>query len=142
MSIEDVKLLIVSAKSAEREVSRFRAEIDKKREELIGIPSALCVDKVVTSEKISMPERVYFRLEQLYDLYSAALQRQYEKLTQLESAIAELDTIEQEIVRAWIDGKTEEQIGATIGYTGRTVRNYKRRILLKLANKQSLPPIS
>lgn len=142
MSIEDVKLLILSAKSAEREVARFRAEIDKKREELIGIPSALCADKVVTSEKISMPERVYFRLEQLYDLYSAALQRQYEKLTQLESAISELDTIEQEIVRAWIDGKTEEQIGATIGYTGRTVRNYKRRILLKLANKQSLPPIS
>lgn len=134
MSIEDVKLLIISAQSAEREVARFRSEIDKKREELIGIPSALCADKVVASEKISMPERVYFRLEQLYNLYSSALQRQYEKLTQLESAIAELDTIEQEIVRAWIDGKTEEQIGAQVGFSRPTVSRYKRRILIKMSN--------
>lgn len=134
MSIEDVKLLILSAQSAEREVARFRSEIDKKREELIGIPSALCAEKVVASEKISMPERVYFRLEQLYNLYSAALQRQYEKLMQLESAIAELDTIEQEIVRAWIDGKTEEQIGAQVGFSRPTISRYKRRILIKMSN--------
>lgn len=49
--------------------------------------------------------------------------------------IGRLDPIEQEIVRAWTVGRTEEQIGEQVGYSGRNIRRIKRRILIKLAEK-------
>ncbi len=135
MTIEEVKSLISSARSIEREVKRMKEEIEARRDELTSVKSALGGSVVVmSSERLSMPENVYFRLEELYNQYSAALQHQYDKRDEIETAITELDPLEQEIVRAWIDGKTEEQIGEKVGYSDRTVRNYKKRILVKLAN--------
>lgn len=134
MNIDEVKNLITSARSIEREERRMRDEIEALRDDLTSIKSGLgsCV-AVKSSEKVSMPERVYFRLEKLYDQYSATLQRLTDKRAEIETAIAELEPIEQEIVRAWIDGKTEEQIGATVGYSRRSVQYIKRRILLRLS---------
>ena len=137
MTTEEVKEMIQSAKSIERESVRMKQEIEQRREELLSIKSTLGGDRVMSSEKLSMPERVYFRLEELYMQYSDTLQRLYESRKALERAISELDPIEQEIVRAWIDGKTEEQIGATVGYSWRTVHRYKKRILLKMSNVTS-----
>lgn len=143
MTIEEVKALIASARSIEREVKRMREEIEELRQTLLSVKSSLRASTpVLTSESLSMPERVYFRLEELYNQYSAMLQKQYDKTAEIEEAIAQLDPLEQEIVRAVIAGKTEEQIGAQVGYSDRTVRNYKKRILIKLSEIKSLPPIS
>lgn len=143
MTVEEVKLLIQSVKSTERESKRLKQEIERRREELLSIRSTLGgSERVVSSEKLSMPERVYFALEKLYTQYSDALQRLYDSRAEIERVISTLDPIEREIVYAWIDGKTEEQVGAQVGYTGRTVRNYKKRILIKLSMSKSLPPIS
>ncbi len=134
MTIDEVKNLISSARSIEREVKRMEEEIEARRDELTSIKSALGGSvAVMSSERISMPENVYFRLEELYNQYSAALQRQYDKRDEIETAITELDPLEQEIVRAWIDGKTEEQIGATVGYSRRSIQYIKKRILLRLS---------
>lgn len=132
----EVKSLILSAQSIERESRRIKQEIDKRREELLSIPSALSRERIVSSEKLSMPERVCFCLESLYVQYSDVLQRLHVKRDEIEQAISTLEPLEQEIVRAWRDGKTEEQIGATVGYSDRTVRNYKKRILIKLSNTE------
>lgn len=142
MTTEEVKDMIQSAKSIERESVRIKQEIEQRREELLSVKSTMGGERVISSEKLSMPERVYFCLEKLYTQYSDALQRLHDKRGEIDRAISALDPIEQEIVLAWIDGKTEEQIGATVGYTGRTVRNYKKRILVKLSNAKSLPSIS
>ncbi len=134
MTIEEVKSLISSARSIEREVKRMKEEIEARRDELTSVKSALGGSvAVMSSERISMPENVYFRLEELYNQYSAALQRQYDKRDEIETAITELDPLEQEIVRAWIDGKTEEQIGAKVGYSRPTISRCKKRILIKLS---------
>lgn len=135
MTVEEVKLLIQSAKSTERESKRLKQEIERRREELLSIRSALGgSERVVSSEKLSMPERVYFALEKLYTQYSDALQRLYDSRAEIERVISTLDPIEQEIVHAWIDGKTSDQIGRGVGYSDRTVKRYKKRILLKLSN--------
>lgn len=135
MTIEEVKSLITSARSIEREVERMKQEIEDKRQELLSIKSSLgVVAPVILSEKLSMPERVCFRLEELYTQYDLMLKRQLDKRDEIESAITALEPIEQEIVRAWISGKTEEQIGRKIGYSWRTVHRHKKQILLKLAN--------
>lgn len=134
MTTEEVKELIESAKSTEREVERMRAEIEQRREELLTVRSSMSGgDRVINSEKLSMPERVYFRLEELYVQYNDVLQRLSDKQREIENAISALDPLEQEIVRAWIDGKTEEQIGATVGYSRPTIARRKKRILLKLS---------
>lgn len=142
MTKDDVKAMIQCVKSIERESVRIKQEIEQRREELLSIKSTMGGDRVISSEQLSMPERVCFSLEKLYAQYSDVLQRLHDKRSEIETAIATLDPIEQEIVRAWIDGKTEEQIGITVGYSGRTVRNYKKRILVKLSNVKSLPLIS
>ncbi len=142
MTTDEVKAMIQSVKSIERESVRIKQEIDQRREELLSIKSTMGGDRVMSSEQLSMPERVCFSLEKLYTQYSDVLQRLQDKRIEIETAISALDSIEQEIVRAWIAGKTEEQIGITVGYSGRTVRNYKKRILVKLSNVKSLPPIS
>lgn len=135
MTVEEVKLLIHSAKSTERESERLKQEIERRREELLSIRSALGgSERVVSSEKLSMPERVYFALEKLYTQYSAALQRLYDSLAEIERVISTLDPIEQEIVQGMIDGKTEEQIGRNIGYSRSSVQRAKRRILVKITN--------
>ena len=134
MTMEEVKEMIQSAKSIERESVRMKQEIEQRREELLSVKSAMGGERVISSDKLSMPERVYFSLETLYTQYSSVLQQLHDKRGEIERSIAALDPIEQEIVRAWIDGKTEEQIGATVGYSYRTVRRYKKRILVKLAN--------
>lgn len=142
MTTDEVKAMIQSVKSIERESVRIKQEIEQRREELLSIKSTMGYDRVMSSEQLSMPERVCFSLEKLYTQYSDVLQRLHDKRSEIETAISALDPIEQEIVRAWIDGKTEEQIGITVGYSGRTVRNYKKRILVKLSNVKSLPSIS
>ncbi len=135
MTSEEVKQLIESARSIERERERIKQYIDEKREELVSVKSPLSGSvAVMSSEQLSVPERVYFRLEELYVQYSDVLQRLTDKLREIEKAISVLDPIEQEIVRAWIDGKTEEQIGSQIGYSRPTVSRYKRCILVKLMN--------
>ncbi len=135
MTTDEVKQLIQSTMSIERERNRIKQCIDEKRAELVSVKSPLGSSvTVVSNEQVSVPERVYFRLEELYAQYSDVLQRLTDKHREIESAISTLDPLEQEIVRAWIDGKTEEQIGKTVGYSDRTVRNYKKRILVKLAN--------
>lgn len=135
MTIEEVKDLIISAQSIKREAKRIKEEIEVRRDELSSVKSALGGSvAVISSVRDSMPERVYFRLEKLYDQYSETLQRQYDKTAEIESAIAALDPVEQEIVRAWIEGKTEEQIGAQVGYSRPTISRYKRRILIKMQN--------
>lgn len=134
-TIEEVKDLIISAQSIKREAKRIKKEIDVRRDELSSVKSALGGSvAVISSVRDSVPERVYFRLEKLYDQYSETLQRQYDKTDEIESAIAALDPVEQEIVRAWIEGKTEEQIGAQVGYSRPTISRYKRRILIKMKN--------
>ncbi|WP_438846865.1 hypothetical protein [Anaerocaecibacter muris] len=138
MTTNEVKELILSAKSIKRESERIKQEIEQRREELLSIQSTMGGgDRVMSSEKLSMPERVYFSLEKLYTQYSEVLQRLHDKNNQIESAIASLDPLEQEIVRAWIDGKTEEQIGVAVGYTRPTIARYKRRILVKLTRLKS-----
>ena len=134
MTIDEVKQLIQSAKSLERESERMKQEIEQRREELLNVKNAMGGERVMSSEKLSMPERVYFSLEKLYTQYSALLQKQYDSREQINNAISALDPIEQEIVRAWIDGKTEEQIGLKVGYSRRTVQRQKRAILIKLSN--------
>lgn len=143
MTIEEAKNLIISARSIEREERRVREEIESRRAELTGIKSAFgTVVRVKSSLGESVPERVYERLEVLYDQLGDVLGRLHTKRKEIEDAISALEPIEQEIVRAWIDGKTEEQIGKKVGYTGRTVRNYKKRILINLSDIKSFPPIS
>lgn len=135
MTVEEVKLLIQSAKSTERESERLKQEIERRREELLSIRSTLGgSERVVSSEKLSMPERVYFALEKLYTQYSDALQRLYDSRAEIERVISTLDPIEQEIVQGMIDGKTEEQIGRNIGYSRSSVQRAKRRILVKIKN--------
>ena len=134
MTIKEVRSLITSAQSIERESKRIKEEIDSLRDELTSVKSSLGGGVVVmSSERASTQERVYFRLEELYNQYSAALQRLYDKRAEIESAISALDPIEQEIVRAWRDGKTEEEIGATVGYSRRSIQYKKKRILIRLA---------
>lgn len=133
MTIEEAKNLIESAKSIERESLRIKAYIEQQREELLSIRSSMSGQECVKcSERISMPERVYFRLEELYVQYSQTLQRLSDKRREIEDALTRLEPIEQEIARAWIDGKTEEQIGNTVGYSRPTIARYKKRILVKL----------
>ncbi|MCH5165636.1 MAG: hypothetical protein J1G01_04475 [Clostridiales bacterium] len=140
---DEVKEMIQSAKSIERECERFKREIKQRREELLSIKSVMGgSERVMSSEQISMPERVYFSLEKLYVQYSNVLQQLNDKRNEIEQAISALDPIEQEIVRAWINGKTEEQIGAAVGYSGRHVRRVKRAILIKLSNLKTCPPMS
>ena len=135
MTITEVKDLILSAKSIKRESERMKQEIEQRREELLSIQSTMGGgDRVMSSEKLSMPERVYFSLEKLYTQYSEVLQRLHDKNNQIESAIASLDPLEQEIIRAWIDDKTEEQIGVQVGFSRRSVQRCKRTILVKLSN--------
>lgn len=135
MTIEEVKDLIISAQSIKREAKRIKEEIEVRRDELSSVKSALGGSvAVISSVRDSVPERVYFRLEKLYDQYSETLQQQYDKTAEIENAIAALDPVEQEIVRAWIEGKTEEQIGAQVGYSRPTISRYKRRILIKMKN--------
>ena len=134
MTTNEVKDLILSAKAIKRESERMKQEIEQRREELLSIQSTMNGgDRVISSEKLSMPERVYFSLEKLYTQYSEVLQRLHDKNNEIESAIALLDPLEQEIVRAWIDGKTEERIGNTIGYSRRSVQYIKKRILVRLS---------
>lgn len=143
MTTEEIKELIQSVKSIERESERVKQEIEQRREEMLSIHSTLNGGvHVMNSAQFSMPERVCFALEKLYDQYSDVLQRLSEKRREIEAAIATLDPIEQEIVRAWVDGKTEEQIGKKVGYSDRTVRRQKRRILVKLSKIKSCPPMS
>ena len=143
MTTDEVKELIQSAKSIERESARMEQEIEQQREELLSIKSAMSGNaRIISSEQLSMPERVYFRLENLYIQYGEVLQRLSDKRRDIENAIAILEPIEQEIARAWIAGKTEEEIGDIVGYCGRTVRRKKKRILVKLAKIKSCPPMS
>ncbi len=138
MTITEAKDLILSAKSIKRESERMKQEIEQRRVELLSIQSTMGGgDRVMSSEKLSMPERVYFSLEKLYTQYSEVLQRLHDKNNQIESAIASLDPLEKEIVRAWIDGKTEEQIGVAVRYSRPTIARYKRRILVKLTRSKS-----
>lgn len=132
MTIDEIKQLIQSAKSIERESVRIEQEIEQRREDLLSVKSVMCGERVINSAQTSMPERVYFSLEKLYTQYNDMLQRLHCKRCEIEVAIAELDPIEQEIVRAWINGKTEEQIGMQIGYSRATIARRKRRILIKL----------
>ncbi len=135
MSIDEVKNLIDSARSIEREAKRMKEEIEALREELTSIKSALGGSVVVkSSEQTSPQERVYFRLEELYKQYSATMQSLCDKRAEIEVTISQLDYLEQEIVRAWIDGKTEEQIGEKVGYSRSSIQRTKRRILVKIAN--------
>ncbi len=143
MTSEEVKQLIESARSIERERDRIKQYIDEKRGELVSVKSPLGGSvTVMSSEQLSVPERVYFRLEELYVQYSEVLQRLTDKLREIENAISVLDPLEQEIVRAWIDGKTEEQIGEIVGYSYKTIRRKKKKILIKLSNLKSCPPMS
>ncbi|MDE7406467.1 MAG: hypothetical protein K2M89_06315 [Clostridiales bacterium] len=137
MTTQEVKDMIQSAKSIERESVRMQQEIEQRREELLSVKSAIGGERVMSSEKLSMPERVYFSLEKLYTQYSDVCQRLHDKRGEIEQAISTLDPIEQEIVRAWINGKTEEQIGTTVGYSRPTIARYKRRILVKLTHCKS-----
>lgn len=137
MTIDEVKALLASARAIERECERMRGEIEQRREELLGIKSAMNgADRVIASDTLSMPERVYFRLEELYNQYSDILQKQFDKRNEIETAIGKLDAVEQEIVRAMIAGKTEEQIGKSVGYSRRSVQYKKKRILLRLSESQ------
>ncbi len=135
MTSEEVKQLIESAKSIEREERRMREEIEQRRAELTGIKSAFgTVVRVKSSLGESVQVRVYERLEVLYNQLGEILDRLTKTRREIENAISALDPLEQEIVRAWIAGKTEEQIGATVGYSWRTVHRKKKKILLKLSN--------
>lgn len=134
MTTQEVKDMIQSAKSIERESVRMKQEIEQRREELLSVKSAIGGERVISSEKLSMPERVYFSLEKLYTQYSDVCQRLHDKRGEIEQAISTLDPIEQEIVRAWINGKTEEQIGAQVGGSRSTIQRQKKAILLKLSN--------
>lgn len=137
MSIDEVKQLIQSAKSIERESERLKQEIEQRREELLSVRSAMGGERVVSSESLSMPERVFFALEKLYAQYGDALQKLCDSRAEIERIISALDPIEQELVRAWVDGKTEEQMGKQVGYTGRHIRRIKKRILIRLANSKT-----
>lgn len=135
MTIDEVRNLITSAQSLEREVERMKQEIEAKREELTSVKSALGGSVAVQSSvKDSMPERVYFCLDKLYIQYSEVLQKLCDSRNEIEQAISTLEPLEQEIVRAWIDGKTEEQIGDKVGYSRSSVQRAKRRILVKISN--------
>lgn len=135
MTVEEVKELIASARSIERECERVREEIEAKREELLSAKSALRGGTpVMTSESLSMPERVYFCLEKLYNQYSELMQSVFDRRAEIEKAIAQLDPLEQEIVRAVIAGKTEEQIGKQVWCSRSSVQRAKRRILIKIAD--------
>ena len=136
MTVDEIKQKIVSVQSLDREIERLRIEIEQKRQELISIHSSMNGgDRVMSSAKLSMPERVYFQLEELYIQLSELLQATYAKRNEIEKAIGSLDTLEQEIVRAWIAGRTEEQIGKQVGYSGRQIRRIKKRILVRLSEK-------
>lgn len=134
MTREEIKKLIETARSMERECKRMKDEIEARRQELLSVKSSVVGKvRVMESAENSMPEYVYFALEELYKQYSAILQQQCELQKQVEIEISKLDPIEQEIFRATVAGKTEREIGAMIGYTDRTVRNYKRKLTAKLA---------
>ncbi len=139
MTVDEVKQLLKSAGAIERECERMRNEIEQRREELIGVKSTMRgIDKVMSSDTLSMPERVYFRLEELYNQYGDILQKQFDKRNEIEAAIGKLDAVEQEIVRAMIAGKTEEQIGKSVGYSRPTIARYKKKILIKLSKSPNI----
>lgn len=136
MTIDEVKQKIISVQSLDREIERLRIEIEQKRQELLSIQSSMNGgERVISSANSSVQERVYFRLEELYIQLSELLQKLYASRQEVEDIIGRLDPIEQEIVRAWTVGRTEEQIGDQVGYSGRNIRRIKRRILIKLAEK-------
>lgn len=136
MTIDEVKQKIISVQSLDREIERLRLEIEQKRQELLGIQSSMSGgERVISSADSSVQERVYFRLEELYIQLSELLQKLYTSRQEIENMIGRLDLVEQEIVRAWTVGRTEEQIGDQVGYSGRNIRRIKRRILIKLAEK-------
>lgn len=136
MTIDEVKQKIISVQSLDREIERLRIEIEQKRQELLSIQSSMNGgERVISSANSSVQERVYFRLEELYIQLSELLQKLYASRQEIEEMIGRLDPIEQEIVRAWTVGRTEEQIGEQVGYSGRNIRRIKRRILIKLAEK-------
>lgn len=132
-TIDDVKVLFESARSIDREIQRLRADIEERRQELLGTRHPAESVRVMSSRSDSIPERVYFALEKLYVQYSELLQQQLFQRAELENAIKSLDPIEQEIARAIIAGKTEEQIAQVVGYSRPTIARKKRRILLKIA---------
>lgn len=143
MTVDEIKQKIVSVQSLDREIERLRIEIEQKRQELISIQSSMNGgDRVMSSAKLSMPERVYFQLEELYIQLSELLQSLYASRQEVEEMIGRLDPIEQEIVRAWTVGRTEEQIGEQVGYSSRNIRRIKRRILIRLADDKTCPPMS
>lgn len=134
MANEDIKNTIKSLRSIDREIVRIREEIEKRRTTLLS--ESVHSERVKTSpSNVSIPERVYFALEQLYVQLSKVLQQQYKVKVEIENKIASLDPIEQEIARAWAAGKTEEQIGVQVGYSDRTIRRAKVRIANKLTEK-------
>lgn len=140
MTVDEIKQKIVSVQSLDREIERLRIEIEQKRQELISIQSSMNGgDRVMSSAKLSMPERVYFQLEEFYIQLSELLQSLYASRQEVEEMIRRLDPIEQEIVRAWTVGRTEEQIGEQVGYSRPTVARYKKRILIKLSEKLDTP---
>lgn len=135
MTIDEIKQKIISVQSLDREIERLRIEREQKRQELLSIQSSLNGgERVISSANSSVQERVYFRLEELYIQLSALLQKLYASRQEVEEMIVRLDPIEQEIVRAWTVGHTEEEIGEQVGYSGRNIRRIKRRILIKLAD--------
>lgn len=136
MTIDEIKQKIISVQSLDREIERLRIEIEQKRQELLSIRSSMNGgEQVISSVNSSVQERVYFRLEELYIQLSELLQKLYASRQEVEEMIGRLDLVEQEIVRAWTVGRTEEEIGEQVGYSGRNIRRIKRRILIKLAEK-------
>ncbi len=137
MTVDEIKQKIVSVQSLDREIERLRIEIEQKRQELLSIRSSMNGgERVISSVNSSVQEHVYFRLEELYIQKSALLQKLHASRQEVEEMIGRLDTLEQEIVRAWIAGRTEEQIGKQVGYSRATIARHKRRILLKLSNAE------
>lgn len=140
MAIDEIKQKIISVQSLDREIERLRIEREQKRQELLSIQSSLNGgERVISSANSSVQERVYFRLEELYIQLSALLQKLYASRQEVEEMIGRLDPIEQEIVRAWTVGRTEEEIGEQVGYSRPTVARYKKRILIKLSEKVDTP---
>lgn len=127
----EIKKVILSMRSLDREIARLKEEIEMRRRELLQI--APQGERVKTSAPTSsVQERVYFALERLYVQLCDLLRRQCDARDEFECAIQMLDPTEQEIARAWAAGRTEEQIGRQVGYSRATIARQKKRILIKL----------
>lgn len=141
MTVEEVKAMLKSARSVERQAARVREKIELNRELYGSVKCGLGgIVNVQGGERTPQQEYVCIRLEDLYNEYGRVLNELCALQKEIASALISLDPIEREIINGVMDGKTYEQIGIAVGYSDSTVKRKKRAALKKIAENTKVDP--